>query len=487
MTPVVTTFQTPALDPVALIRALRLEGQAPVVLLDSAGGSSQLARRHYLAWDPVFRLRARREVVSVTAGAGVRREGGPQARALAEQASALTSLAPFEALRQATRLAALPEQAGSPGDDLPEAEALVGLLSYDAVRYLEVLPDTVRDDLGIPDIDVFLPGKLLRYDIASGEAVLVDRLAADAGAAATEAARVEQALRAARRPSPAALHGNDLPVFRSTFTRAEYEEVVRRTREYVFAGDIFQANLSQRLDLCYALPSLHLYDTLRTVNPSPFAGYLHFGDYELISSSPERLVSLDAGGWAETRPIAGTRPRGSLTPEDLTDELNLDPKDRAEHIMLVDLERNDLGKVCEYGTVRVNELMVNEFYSHVIHIVSNVRGHLHPSRDAVDLIKAMFPGGTITGCPKVRCMEIVDELETVRRGPYTGSFGWIAERRLDLNIIIRTLVRKGDRLFLQAGGGIVADSVPAREYRETLHKAAGMLRAVSASIAERAG
>ena len=487
MTPVVTTFQTPALDPVALIRALGLEGQAPVVLLDSAGGSSQLARRHYLAWDPVFRLRARREVVSVTAGAGVRREGGPQARALAEQASALTSLAPFEALRQATRLAALPEQAGSPGDDLPEAEALVGLLSYDAVRYLEVLPDTVRDDLGIPDIDVFLPGKLLRYDIASGEAVLVDRLAADAGAAATEAARVEQALRAARRPSPAALHGNDLPVFRSTFTQAEYEEVVRRTREYVFAGDIFQANLSQRLDLCYALPSLHLYDTLRTVNPSPFAGYLHFGDYELISSSPERLVSLDAGGWAETRPIAGTRPRGSLTPEDLTDELNLDPKDRAEHIMLVDLERNDLGKVCEYGTVRVNELMVNEFYSHVIHIVSNVRGHLHPSRDAVDLVKAMFPGGTITGCPKVRCMEIVDELETVRRGPYTGSFGWIAERRLDLNIIIRTLVRKGDRLFLQAGGGIVADSVPAREYRETLHKAAGMLRAVSASIAEQAG
>ncbi len=479
MTPAVTRFQVPALDPVALIRALGLEGEAPVVLLDSAGGSPRLARRHYLAWDPVFRLRARRGIVSVTAGAGVRREGVPRARALADQAGALTALAPFEALRQATRLAML--DASDP--DLPEAEALVGLLSYDAVRYLERLPDSVRDDLGIPDIDVFLPGRLLRYDIASGEAVLVDRLAADDGAAA----RVGEALKRARHPSPAALHGNDLPVFRSTFTQAEYEEVVSRTREYVFAGDIFQANLSQRLDLCYALPSLHLYDTLRTVNPSPFAGYLHFGDYELISSSPERLVSLDAEGWAETRPIAGTRPRGSLTPEDLTDELNLDPKDRAEHIMLVDLERNDLGKVCEYGTVRVDELMVNEFYSHVIHIVSNVRGHLYQSKDAVDLVKAMFPGGTITGCPKVRCMEIVDELETVRRGPYTGSFGWIAARRLDLNIIIRTLVRKGDRLFLQAGGGIVADSVPVREYRETLHKAAGMLRAVSASIAERAG
>jgi anthranilate/para-aminobenzoate synthase component I len=485
--PAVTRLQSPALDPVALIRALGLEGAAPVVLLDSAGGSPRLARRHYLAWDPVFRLRARAGVVEVVSGAGVTREGGPQARALAERAGALTALPPFEALREATRLAAMAEPADGPSGDLPEAEALLGLLSYDAVRYLERLPDSVRDDLGIPDIDVFLPGRLLRYDLESSEAVLVDRLAASPEAAAAQAARVDAALRAARRPSPAALHGSDLPVFRSNFTLPEYEEVVRRTREYVYAGDIFQANLSQRLDLCYTLPSLHLYDTLRTVNPSPFAGYLHLGDYELISSSPERLVSLDADGWAETRPIAGTRPRGSLTPDDLTDELNLDPKDRAEHIMLVDLERNDLGRVCEYGTVRVDELMVNEFYSHVIHIVSNVRGHLHPSRDAVDLVKAMFPGGTITGCPKVRCMEIIDELETVRRGPYTGSFGWVAARRLDLNIVIRTLVRMGDRLFLQAGGGIVADSVPVREYRETLHKAAGMLRAVSASIAERAG
>jgi anthranilate synthase component 1/para-aminobenzoate synthetase component 1 len=300
---------------------------------------------------------------------------------------------------------------------------------------------------------------------------------------------VGAALERARHGAAATLHSSDMPVFRSNFTRPDYERVVARTREYVYAGDIFQANLSQRLDGMYALPSLHLYATLRAVNPSPFAGYLHFGDYELISSSPERLVSLGLDGWAETRPIAGTRPRGTRSPEDdaLAEELNLDPKDRAEHIMLVDLERNDLGKVCEYGTVRVDELMVNEFYSHVIHIVSNVRGHLHPSRDAIDLVKAMFPGGTITGCPKVRCMEIVDELETVRRGPYTGSFGWIAERALDLNIVIRTLVRVGDRLFLQVGGGIVADSVPEREFNETLHKAEGMLRAVSAGIAEQPG
>jgi anthranilate/para-aminobenzoate synthase component I len=282
---------------------------------------------------------------------------------------------------------------------------------------------------------------------------------------------------------------------------------VARTREYVFAGDIFQANVSQRLDVCYTLPSLHLYATLRAVNPSPFAGYLHMGGYELISSSPERLVALGTDGWAETRPIAGTRPRGGSSGEhsqqaasggvigvapgrgdtELAGELNLDPKERAEHVMLVDLERNDLGKVSRYGTVRVSELMVNEYYSHVIHIVSNVRGRLSDDKDGVDLLAAMFPGGTITGCPKVRCMEIIDELETVRRGAYTGSFGWLALDALDMNIIIRTLVRLGDRLYLQAGGGIVADSDPGNEYFETLHKATGMLRAVAASIAERPG
>jgi anthranilate/para-aminobenzoate synthase component I len=504
MSPHLSAYTAPSPDPVALLRGLGLEGHSPVVLLDSAGGSAQLARRHYLAWDPVFRLRVRGGTVSIITEASA--HWHEAARDVAQRARALVELEPFEAVRAATRLAALhgirPAGTAGPGpagltpaqtDELaagfPEAEALFGLFAYDAVRYLERLPDTTRDDLGLPDIDVFLPGRLLRCDLVTGEALLLDRLSADEVPAGEVGARVGAALASVRHSAPATLHGNDLSVFRSNFTRAEYEAVVARTREYVYAGDIFQANLSQRLDGIYALPSLHLYETLRTVNPSPFAGYLQFGDYELISSSPERLVSLDRDGWAETRPIAGTRPRGDRRPEDdsLAEELNLDPKDRAEHIMLVDLERNDLGKVCEYGTVRVSELMVNEYYSHVIHIVSNVRGHLHPRRDAVDLAKAMFPGGTITGCPKVRCVEIVDELETVRRGPYTGSFGWIAARTLDLNIVIRTLVRVGDRLFLQVGGGIVADSVPEREFKETLHKAAGMLRAVSAGIAERAG
>lgn len=524
----VSATSAPAPDPVALIRGLGLEDSAPLVLLDSAGGAAALARRHYLAWDPVFRLTVKDGRVTFAPGPAAARGGDDVARALAAATVAIEACDPFSAVRAAARLAAdltPPGMAVSGVDDaasgaragddvpdlaaLPELAALFGLVSYDAVRYLERLPDSNRDDVGIPDIDLFLPGVLLRYELENGEATVAERWPEGAG----RTRRVLAAFATAE-SSTAPLHGDDLPVygddlpvFDSNFSRRDYQAVVARTREYVFAGDIFQANLSQRLDLCYTLPSLHLYATLRAVNPSPFAGYLHMGDYELISSSPERLVHLRPDGWADTRPIAGTRPRGGAGGEhsqqaaaggvigvapgraddELAGELNLDPKERAEHVMLVDLERNDLGKVCEYGTVRVSELMVNEYYSHVIHIVSNVRGRLRPENDGVDLLAAMFPGGTITGCPKVRCMEIIDELETMRRGPYTGSFGWLALDALDMNIIIRTLVRVGDRLYLQVGGGIVADSVPGNEYFETLHKATGMLRAVAASIAERPG
>jgi len=488
-------------DPVAVMRALGLEGTAPVVLLDSAGGSPSLARRHYLVWRPALWVRAKDASVRVTSGSAD----------LATEAAG-----PFDAVRAASA-AAMRLLDDAP---FPEARSLFGLVSYDAVRYLESLPDATRDDLRLPDIDLFLPTRVIRYDIESSRAAVVcwplpaaepprewpqgDRPPAaheappvvgscpgtEAEAAIADLERIVAVLRRNPETGTRPPAGTDIPVYRSNFARVHYENVVGRTREYVFAGDIFQANLSQRLEVLYALPSLHLYDTLRKVNPSPFAGYLAFGDYELISSSPERLVELATDGWAQTRPIAGTRPRGThdadtLDDGEMTEELNLDPKDRAEHVMLVDLERNDLGKVCAYGTVRVSELMVNEYYSHVIHIVSNVRGRVHESRDGVDLLKAMFPGGTITGCPKVRCMEIIDELETVRRGPYTGSFGWLSLDTLDMNIVIRTLVRAGDRLYLQVGGGIVADSVPEKEYFETLHKARGMLRAVAASVVER--
>jgi anthranilate/para-aminobenzoate synthase component I len=263
--------------------------------------------------------------------------------------------------------------------------------------------------------------------------------------------------------------------------RERFESMVRRCKEYIAAGDIYQANLSQRFSADVAgRDALLLYKVLREINPSPFAAYAEFGDMTVVSSSPERLIRL-RGRTADTRPIAGTRRRGKDSGEtrSLTAELLTNAKERAEHIMLLDLERNDLGRVCDYGSVHVDELMVVEDYSHVIHIVSNVSGELAAGRDGFDLIRAVFPGGTITGVPKVRCMEIVDELEPVARGAYTGSLGYLANTGdLDLNIIIRTVIIKNGTAHVQVGAGIVADSDPSREYHETLQKAEALVAAL---------
>jgi anthranilate/para-aminobenzoate synthase component I len=259
----------------------------------------------------------------------------------------------------------------------------------------------------------------------------------------------------------------------------EYMDIVKRAKEYIAAGDIFQANLSQRVSAYIGDKSRwNLYKTLSSINPAPFAAYLDFGDYQIVSSSPERLLKV-RDGIIETRPIAGTRPRGKDYEEDelMRAELLLNEKERAEHIMLVDLGRNDLGRVSDYGTVRVDELMITEDCSHVIHIVSNVIGRIADGKDCFDAIKAAFPGGTITGVPKIRCMEIIDELEPLRRGPYTGSIGYVSfSGDMDLNIIIRTFVIKGKKAYVQVGAGIVADSDPDKEYYETLKKAEALIR-----------
>jgi anthranilate synthase component 1/para-aminobenzoate synthetase component 1 len=262
----------------------------------------------------------------------------------------------------------------------------------------------------------------------------------------------------------------------SNFTQAEFESIVTQAKQHIAAGDIYQVNLSQRFEKKLNNHPFEIYKRLRQINPSPFASYFDFGDLKLISCSPERLINLE-NGIAETRPIAGTRPVAAI-PE----ELLLDPKERAEHIMLVDLERNDLGKVCEYGSVHVDEMMTIEKYSHVIHIVSNVKGKLRKDKNQFDLIRAMFPGGTITGCPKIRSMEIIEELEPVKRGPYTGCIGYIMPNKMDLSITIRTIVVKKETAYIQAGAGIVADSIPEREYFETLHKAQAMLEACGGVI-----
>jgi anthranilate synthase component 1 len=263
---------------------------------------------------------------------------------------------------------------------------------------------------------------------------------------------------------------------------AEFIRSVERALEYIAAGDIYQANLSRawRAQLNAGVTPQHLYQRLRETNPAPFSGIVQLDGMTVVSSSPERLVSV-RDGWVSTRPIAGTRPRGQTAAADidLARELHAHPKERAEHVMLIDLERNDLGRICEAGTVSVDEFMTIESYAHVHHIVSNVRGQLRPSATPGEVLAAVFPGGTITGCPKVRCMEVIAELEHTARGAYTGSLGYLnRDGTMDLNILIRTLEVSGDRLSLRAGAGIVADSNPERELAETRAKARGVLRAL---------
>ncbi|MBI3331300.1 MAG: anthranilate synthase component I family protein [Candidatus Omnitrophica bacterium] len=290
---------------------------------------------------------------------------------------------------------------------------------------------------------------------------------------------------------PASAEGREaaprLSTVEATSTQAEFEAMVARALEHIRAGDIFQANVSQRFTAPWgARRPLPLYAALRRINPSPFACYLSCGELAVVSCSPERLVRVQDGR-IDTRPIAGTRPRGLTPTEDALNslELLLSDKERAEHIMLVDLARNDLGRVCETGTVAVNDLMTLEDYSHVIHIVSDISGALRRGADAVDVIRAVFPGGTITGCPKVRCMEILRALEPVARGLYTGSLGYLGfDGTMDLNIAIRTMVVRAGRLSFHVGSGIVADSDPEREYRETLDKAGALLAALQATASD---
>ena len=269
---------------------------------------------------------------------------------------------------------------------------------------------------------------------------------------------------------------------RSSLGREGYLETVEKVKEYVRAGDVFQVNISQRLDLPFDGDPLALYATLRRANPSPFGGVVSFDGMCAVSSSPERLVSLD-GRRSSTRPIAGTYPREQVEREGARKFL-VDPKEKAEHAMIVDLERNDLGRTSRYGTVRVEELMSTETYSHVVHLVSEIAGELAPDQDAVSLLAGMFPGGTITGCPKVRCMEIIEEIEPVRRALYTGSFGYLSPggRWMDMNIAIRTILLAAGGAHVQAGGGIIADSVPEREYQESLNKAAALIESLGSSV-----
>lgn len=333
---------------------------------------------------------------------------------------------------------------------------------------------------------IYLMRDVIVFDLLAGEAFVVTNLLPGLDGV------FEEALSAARRRLDAMEAGFGAPSgegsdgyfrfsnLRSNLTRAGFERMVVRAKKYIRAGDIYQANLSQCFSFEWEGDPLKLYEKLRRLNPSPFSAYLDFGGLKIASASPERLVRL-RGTACETRPIAGTRPAGRNPRESkrLSRELLLSEKERAEHLMLIDLERNDLGRVSEFHSVHVDEMMTLEKYSHVIHIVSNITSRLAPGKDRMDLLRAVFPGGTITGCPKIRCMEVIEELEPCGRGLYTGSIGYLGfNGDMDWNIVIRTLVLEGDRAWIQTGAGIVHDSVPRREYEETIHKAKALLEAL---------
>ena len=362
----------------------------------------------------------------------------------------------------------------------------VGYLSYDMVRFFERLPDQTVDDLNLPDSLFMLTDTLVIFDHMQQKIKVVSNALIEASpeeAYREATAKIEQLIKRLRQPIPPR---STLPRpagalrFTSNFAKETYERVVERAKDYIRAGDNIQVVPSQRFQARIDVDPFDIYRALRTVNPSPYMFYLKFRDLRLVGSSPEVMVRLE-GSLIESRPIAGTQRRGRTAAEDadIAAELLNDPKERAEHIMLVDLARNDVGRVAKIGSVHVTDLLIIEKYSHVMHLVSHVVGVLADGKDCFDVMRATFPHGTVSGAPKIRAMEIIEELEPTKRGPYAGAVGYFGfSGNMDTCIALRTLTVKGDMAYLQAGGGVVADSVPEKEYQETLNKAQALMRAI---------
>jgi para-aminobenzoate synthetase component 1 len=373
---------------------------------------------------------------------------------------------PFDVLRELLRRFQLP--------DPPDAPALtgaaVGYLSYDLRHFVEKLPRRANDDLRVPDIYLAFYTRIITMDHHTGKAYFTRYVPPDLPAFLD----LQHATHSTFHVSPFTFHAN--------FTKDEYLTVVQKVKDYITAGDVYQVNLSQRFAAPMSTTPEDLYLRLRRINPAPFAAFLKFPEFSVVSASPERFLHFDPRTRrVHTRPIKGTRRRGQTPEEDerWAQELLRSEKDRAEHVMIVDLERNDLGRVATTGSVRVSEMATLETFPTVFHLTSTVEATLREDKDCVDLLRATFPGGSISGAPKIRAMEIIDELEPTTRGIYTGSIGYFAfDGRMDLNIAIRTLVVKDDLAYFQVGGGIVADSEPEAEYQETLDKAAAMRTAV---------
>jgi anthranilate synthase component I len=362
----------------------------------------------------------------------------------------------------------------------------VGYLSYDMVRFFEHLPDQTVDDLDVPDAMFMITDTIVIFDHMLQKIKVVSNALVDGPPekAYQEAlAKIDQIIARLRQPVPPRPQqpsSIEQLTLTSNFSKEAYEAVVERAKEYIRAGDVIQVVPSQRFSAPISVEPFDIYRALRTVNPSPYMFYLKFGNLKLVGSSPEVNVRLE-GSLIELRPLAGTRRRGRHPAEDvaIAAELMQDPKERAEHIMLVDLGRNDVGRVAQVGSVKVTELLQVEKYSHVMHLVSHVVGELAQGKDCYDVMRATFPQGTVSGAPKIRAMEIIEELEPTKRGPYAGAVGYFGySGNMDTCIALRTMTVKGHTAYLQAGGGVVADSVPELEYEETLNKARALMRAI---------
>ena len=453
---------------------LKLRGEGPCFLLESAE-QGQLGRWSFLGFRPRAVLRWSDGELSEWSGETAAAGGPPQATRDAPD--------PYQALSEYLARFRLAEVEDLP----PVAGGAVGLFGYDLVRSAEQLGEPNPDPLGLPDMALMVTDVMLAFDHLRHElTILACAFSDDEGGIDAAYERAAAAISDVRErlrgpvPAPDAPAISEPPHFESNMTREEFEDAVARIVEYVRAGDAYQVVPSQRFSAPAPVEALSIYRGLRAVNPSPYMYFLEFGDFQIAGASPEPLVKV-TGDRVETRPIAGTYPRGRNAEEDrqLAERLVADPKERAEHVMLVDLGRNDLGRVSEYGSVSVDELMVVETYSHVLHIVSKVSGRLREGVDAMDVLRAALPAGTLSGAPKVRAMEIIDELEPHKRCSYGGAIGYLSwGGDLDTAIHIRTVVAKDGQIHVQAGGGTVADAKPEYEYNESVNKAKAIFRAV---------